>query len=280
MISAERRRRILQAVHHEGATSVRDLAERMAVSESTIRRDLQVLDKDGELVRTYGGAIALEGRPAGEIPRQDDAHGTSTPGGVSVDGRDGDNRERPFALAASSDRPLKRRVAAAAAGLITDGDVVILDIGTTTPLVAELLRGRDVTVITSNLAVFDVLRDDEAVRLVLLGGVVRRHYQSLVGSVTGQVLTHLNADVVLLSCTGVRTNGRVVDNMAVEEPIKRAMVEAAEKVVLLATETKFPGTGSLRLCSVTELDVLITTEGADPVPLQLCREAGGKVIIT
>jgi DeoR/GlpR family transcriptional regulator of sugar metabolism len=279
VISAERRRRILHAVHHEGATSVRDLAERMEVSESTIRRDLQVLDKDGELVRTYGGAIALEDRTAGEALRAEVLRPQPVTGDASFEGGS-ENRERPFDLVATTDRPLKERVAAAAAASIDDGDVVILDIGTTTPLVAELLRGRDLTVITSNLAVFDVLRDDDAVRLVLLGGVVRRNYQSLVGSVTGQVLSHLNADTVLLSCTGVRNNGRVVDNMAVEEPIKRAMIEAAEKVVLLATETKFPGTGSLRLCSVSEVDVLITTEGADPAPLQLCRDAGGKVIIT
>lgn len=280
MISAERRRRILHAVHHEGATSVRDLAERMEVSESTIRRDLQVLDKDGELVRTYGGAIALEDRTAGEALRREVLQPQPATGDASFEGGGSENRERPFDLVVAADRPLKQRVAAAAADLIDDGDVVILDIGTTTPLVAELLRGRDVTVITSNLAVFDVLRDDEAVRLVLLGGVVRRNYQSLVGSVTGQALSHLNADVVLLSCTGVRNNGRVVDNMAVEEPVKRAMIEAAEKVVLLATETKFPGTGSLRLCSVSEVDVLITTGGADPAPLKLCRDAGGKVIIT
>lgn len=279
MISAERRRRILYAVHHEGATSVRDLAERMEVSESTIRRDLQVLDEDGELVRTYGGAIALEDRTAGEALRAEVLRPQPATGAASFEGGS-ENRERPLDLVATTDRPLEERVAAAAAASIDDGDVVILDIGTTTPLVAELLRGRDLTVITSNLAVFDVLRDDDAVRLVLLGGVVRRNHQSLVGSVTRQVLSHLNADTVLLSCTGVRNNGRVVDDMAVEEPIKRAMIEAAEKVVLLATETKFPGTGSLRLCSVSEVDVLITTEGADPAPLQLCRDAGGKVIIT
>ncbi len=255
----------------------------MAVSESTIRRDLQVLNKDGELVRTYGGAIALEERTsrapalAGPSSR---AHVEADEGPASTDGWEGNNLERPFDMESAADRPLKERVAFAAAELINDGDVVILDIGTTTPLVAERLRGRDITVITSNLAVFDVLRNDESVRLVMLGGVVRRNYRSLVGSVTGQMLSHLNADVVLLSCTGVRNNGRVVDNMAVEEPIKRAMIEAAEKVVLLATEAKFPGTGSLRLCSVTDLDVLITTEGADPVPLQLCRDVGGKVIIT
>jgi DeoR/GlpR family transcriptional regulator of sugar metabolism len=257
VISAERRRRILHAVHHEGATTVRDLAERMEVSESTIRRDLQALNKDGELVRTYGGAISVE------------------PGFKA-----GDDKERPRTVVAAAGRDLKDRMAVAAAELIKDGDVAILDIGTTTPLVAERLRGRDVTVITSNLAVFDILRDDESVRLVMLGGVVRRTYQSLAGAVTSQMLAHLNADVLMLSCTGVRANGRVVDNMAVEEPVKQAMIDAAEKVVLLAGEAKFPGTGSLRLCSVTDIDVLVTTEGADPTPLQLCRDAGGKVIVT
>jgi DeoR/GlpR family transcriptional regulator of sugar metabolism len=67
--------------------------------------------------------------------------------------------------------------------------------------------------------------------------------------------------------------------MAVEVPVKQAMIEAADQVVLLATELKFPGRGSFRLCGLSDVDTLITTEGADAPTLQLCRDAGGKVVI-
>jgi DeoR/GlpR family transcriptional regulator of sugar metabolism len=257
VISRERHNRIVRALRADGSASVRELATALQVSESTIRRDLEVLDRNGELVRTYGGAVVN--------PRA-----TVEEGGRS-------DVEQPFS--AGGDDPLKQRVAAAAASLVPDGGVVILDIGTTTPLVAQHLCGRDVTVITTNLAVFDELRDDDAVRLVLLGGVVRRNYRSLVGSLAELALGKVSADMVFLTCTGVRANGHVVDNMAVEAPIKQAMIAASDRVVLLAAETKFPGSGALRLCSLTDVDTLVTTAGAPEETLAICRNAGREVIV-
>ncbi|AGP58044.1 hypothetical protein M271_33145 [Streptomyces rapamycinicus NRRL 5491] len=240
--------------------SVRELAENLQVSESTIRRDLTLLDRNGELLRTYGGAALSP-------------HGAAEAAGAEVE------PETPFDQVISRDEALKEAIAEEAVKLVEDDSVIVLDIGTTPLAIARRLRGRPVTVITSSLPVLDVLRDDEAVRLVMLGGVLRRNYQSLVGSLTEQALRQVSADLLFLSCTGVRPNGHVVDNMAVEAPLKQAMIETAGKVVLVAVETKFPGTGSLRVCSLSDLDVLITTSGADPNTLQLCREADGKVIL-
>jgi DeoR/GlpR family transcriptional regulator of sugar metabolism len=169
-------------------------------------------------------------------------------------------------------------MAVEAARLVGDGDVVVLDIGSSTPLVARELRGRPVTIITSNLAVLDEVRDDDAVELVLLGGVLRRNQQSLVGPLSEQVLGQLSADVMFLSCTGVR-GGRVLDNMAVEAPIKHAMIAASQRIVLLASELKFPGSGALRLCSLDEVDVLITTPGTPEEEFSERRKNGGKVIV-
>ena len=257
MILRERQNRIISALRTDGAASVRELAEALSVSESTIRRDLEILDRDGELTRTYGGAVLL---PRTTI----EEHGAHRPEGT---------------FDQTTDADLKERMAVAAAAMVQDGSVVVLDIGTTTPLLARHLRGRDITVITSNLAVFDELRDDESVRLVLLGGVVRRNYRTLVGSLAELALSQVSADIVFLSCTGVRANGHVVDNMAVEAPIKQAMIAASDRIVLLASEAKFPGTGALRLCSLTDVDALVTTTGAPDETLALCRNAGGEVTI-
>ncbi|WP_375425687.1 DeoR/GlpR family DNA-binding transcription regulator [uncultured Friedmanniella sp.] len=258
MILRERQDRIVGVLRSGGAASVRDLARSLEVSESTIRRDLDRLDRNGELVRTYGGAVL---RPGETVTERGDPH----------------RWEGPFA--AEADLELKSRVAARAAELVADDAVVLLDIGTTTPLVARRLRGRPVTVITSNLAVVDELRDDRSVRLVVLGGVFRRNYRSLVGSLTAAALAQVSADLVVLSCTGVRPSGHVVDNMAVEAPIKQAMIAAADRVAVVASETKFPGTGSLRLCSLADVDYLVTTPGARTETLDKCREAGGEVIL-
>lgn len=255
-----RRTKILDALATDGAASVRDLAEALAVSESTIRRDLQMLDQNGELVRTYGGAIV---QPRTTI---------TAPGEPTA-------LERPWSVDNAEAQPTKQAMAKLAASIVEDEAVVLLDIGTTTPFVAQELRGRPVTVITSNTAVLDVLRDDDTVRLIMLGGVLRRNYRSLVGSLTQAALDQISADIVFLSCTGVRDNGFVVDNMAVEAPIKSKMIEVSERTVLLASAPKFPGTGSLRLCSVADVDILITSEGANETALDICRGAGGKVMI-
>ena len=258
MILRERQDRIVSALRSGGAASVRDLAQSLQVSESTIRRDLDLLDRNGELTRTYGGAVLR-------------------PGETVTDSGDPLRLEAPFSADTGID--LKQRVAERAATLVPDESVLLLDIGTTTPLVARRLRGRSVTVITSNLAVLDELRDDTTVRLVMLGGVFRRNYRSFVGSLTQSALTQVSADLLFLSCTGVRPSGHVVDNMAVEAPIKQAMIAAADRIVLLATELKFPGTGALRLCGLADVNSVVTTAGANPETLELCRQAGGQVII-
>ncbi|MFT4044428.1 MAG: DeoR/GlpR family DNA-binding transcription regulator [Gordonia sp. (in: high G+C Gram-positive bacteria)] len=256
MLLAQRHALLLETLA-SGGRSVAELAQALNVSESTVRRDLDILAKAGELERSYGGAMLTRGSRA-----------TTTDAGTP---------EAPMSPH-RDDLPIRMAIATEAAGLVSDGEVVVLDIGSTTPLVARLLRGRPVTIITSNLAVLDEVRDDSEVELVLLGGVLRRNYQSLVGPLAEQIISQLSADVMFLSCTGVRS-GRVVDNMAVEVPIKQALVAASQRIVLLASEHKFPGTGAMRLCDLDDIDVLITSAGTPAEELSAARESGRKVVV-
>jgi DeoR/GlpR family transcriptional regulator of sugar metabolism len=260
VISRGRQNSILTKMREDGSASVRELAQEFEVSESTIRRDLELLDRNGELTRTHGGAVLM-------------------PRATVSTASDPERLERPFGVASPDEERRKVAIAAAAARMVPDNAILLLDIGTTTPHLARQLRGRPVTVITSNIAVFDELREEESVRLVLLGGVVRRNYQSLVGSLTQQALRDVSADFAFLTCTGVRPDGRVVDNMAVEAPVKQALIAAAGRIVLLATEAKFPGTGAMRICDLSDVDTVITTSGADEGTLDRYRQAGGKVVL-
>jgi DeoR/GlpR family transcriptional regulator of sugar metabolism len=241
---------IMRRVRLSGATSVRDLASQLGVSPSTIRRDLEVLDRDGTLRRVRGGALA-----------------------------DADT-DRPFAEVAAADEQDKEAVAARAARLVRDGEVILLDIGTTTMRLARRLRGRRVTVVTSSLAVLDALRADPEVELLLLGGMVRRTYHSLVGVLTETALSQVVADRVFLGASGVRPDGQLVDTTLAEVPLKRAMIAAAGQVVLLVDRHKFPGTGALRVCGPEDIDVLVTNEGADATTLRHCAAAGAEVLLT
>ncbi|GAA3510069.1 DeoR/GlpR family DNA-binding transcription regulator [Streptosporangium album] len=241
----------MRRVRLSGATSVSDLARQLGVSPSTIRRDLEVLDRDGTLRRVRGGAFA------------------------SVDADD----DLPFAEVAALDEQDKEAVAVRAAQLVRDGDVILLDIGTTTMRLARQLRGRRVTVITSSLAVFDVLRSDPAIELLLLGGMVRRTYHSLVGVLTEEALRQVCADRVFLGTSGVRPDGQLVDSTLAEVPVKRAMIAAAGQVVLLADRHKFPGTGALRVCGPEDIDVIVTNQGTDETTLRNCAAAGAEVLL-
>ncbi|GAA4917645.1 DeoR/GlpR family transcriptional regulator of sugar metabolism [Nonomuraea thailandensis] len=256
MLQRLRHAEIMRRVRASGATSVRDLASQLGVSPSTIRRDLEVLDRDGTLRRVRGGAL-----PCTE--------------GLHADA----DADRPFAEVAGTDGQDKEAVAARAARLVADGEVVLLDIGTTTMRLARRLRGRRITVVTSSLAVLDVLRSDPEVELLLLGGMVRRPYHSLVGVLTEAALSQVVADRVFLGASGVRPDGQLVDTTLAEVPLKRAMIAAAGQVVLLVDRHKFPGTGALRVCGPEDIDMIVTNDGADEATLRACAAAGAEILL-
>lgn len=250
---AARQRSIVGRLRARGVASTEELAELCGVSVATVRRDLIELERLGSLRRVHGGAV---------------------PTGVA----DADAL-RGFAEVAATDAADKAAVARRAAAMVSDGDSVVLDIGTTTMLLARELRGRHVTVVTASLAVLDVLRDDDAVELILLGGIVRRTYHSLVGSLTEDALRQVQGSHVFLGASGVRADGTVLDTTAVEVPVKRALLQAGDTSVLLVDRHKMPGTGSLRVCDAGAVDVVLTNEGADPATLTACRAAGTEVVL-
>ncbi|MEU8268463.1 DeoR/GlpR family DNA-binding transcription regulator [Sphaerisporangium sp. NPDC049002] len=271
MLQHVRHAEIMARVRLAGATSVRDLAAQLGVSPSTIRRDLEILDRDGTLTRVRGGALAGGGAGGGV------SAGGGAPGGLVAGAGDDLASGRPE----SPGERDKDAVAARAARLVRDGDVVLLDVGSTTVRLARHLSGRRVTVVTSSLAVVDVLRGDSAVELLLLGGMLRRApHSSLVGVLTEEALRQVSADRVFLSASGVRPDGQVTDSTIAEVPLKRAMMVAAGQVVLLVDRHKFPGNGALRVCGPEELDVVVTNEGADEPTVRTLTGAGAQVLLT
>ena len=132
--------------------------------------------------------------------------------------------------------------------------------------------------ITSNLAVLEELADDPGIELLLLGGMLRRQYRSLVGFLTEDNLRQVHADVLFLGTSGVRPDGRVMDTTVVEVPVKRAMIAASDQVILLADSAKFPGRGMAGVCGPGQLDILVTNTPAEPLTAARLREAGVTVI--
>lgn len=237
MLPAQRRQQMLRAVR-SGTAHVAELAESFGVSEMTVRRDLATLEREGKLERVHGGAI----------------HAAT---------------EKPFAETVVERYDAKDRIGAAAAKLVEDGQTVMVDIGTTTLQLARHLHGARITVVTTSLAVYEELLPDDDIELVLPGGMVRRNYRSLVGVLAEDSLRQLKADVLFLGTSGVDEDAGVWDTTMVEVPIKRAMIAASDRVVLLADAQKFSTGAVVRVCGADDLDQVVTDA---PVP---ARHAAG-----
>ena len=244
---------VMRRLKAEGALTVEQLCAAADVSPATMRRDLDALEAEGLINRVRGGAV-LRSPVEQQLVDADTA--------------------LPFATVVGADTDDKAAVARCAAGLVADGDVVLLDIGTTTMMLAQQLRGRSITVVTASLAVLDVLREDAKVELILLGGQVRRTYHSLVGSLTEDSLRQVRANVAFIGVSGVRSDGTVLDTTAVEVPVKRSLIHAADRAVVVADRHKFPGTGALRVCGTAELAGVVTNRGADAITLDTLRRDG------
>jgi len=248
MLPERRQELSLRALHTGSSGTVTALAQQIGASEATIRRDLTQLASEGLLRRVYGGALPL----------------------VTADD--------PFLDVADVRAEEKDAIAARCATLIKDGETVLLDIGTTAHRVAQQLHGRSLTVITSSLAVLEELQDDESIQLVLLGGMVRRGYRSLVGFLTEDNLRQMHADRLILGTSGIRPDGQVMDTTVVEVPVKRAMIAASDLVVLVADIGKFPGSGMSRVCGPEEIDIVVTNASADVTTAAALTGAGVEVI--
>jgi DeoR/GlpR family transcriptional regulator of sugar metabolism len=247
MLTTTRQTHILNSLRADGEVTVEDLADQFGVSSSTIRRDLKALSADGLLRRVRGGgSIEPDRVPFVDVQQQQPAE--------------------------------KSRIAAAGAALVSDGDIVLLDIGTTTALLARALRGRRITVVTSSLAVVDQLRDDDAVELIVLGGAIRKNYNSMVGTLTEQALAQIRATICFLGTSGIRDNGTIMDTTGMEVPIKRAMIESSQYVVVLADATKLPGIGLLSVCGPESLDCVITDADPDGATVRSLQDNDVEVI--
>ncbi len=243
-----------EIVNIRGSMSVADLVDSLAVSEATVRRDLDDLARRGLLERVRGGACRQRAaiRPEADL--------------------------NPFAVVAEQASQEKHRIARLAVDRIDDGDVVALDAGTTVFAMCEHLRSRRITVVTASLAVVRVLATASTIDLVVMGGVLRSNYESMVGVLTESCLRQVRVDAAFLGAAGVRSDGAVLDSTPSEVPIKRAMLEISSRSWLLADHQKFPGSGFLEIAPLTEFTGLITDHGLSPQQLSLPPESHLEVL--
>ncbi len=214
----------------------------MKSSPLTIRRDLAILEEQGRLRRTHGGAIALE--PLLYEPFRHDS---------------------TFQQEVTRCAQEKRRIAAAAASLIGDGQTIALNPGTTTTLIGRCIpRRRGITVLVNTINVAMELASRSDLKVIVTGGQLRGVWFSLVGPLAVAATSQLFVDKVFLGVNGIHhTRGLTVYDQD-EAAVSRSLVQQAKQVLVVADHTKLGAVATSLVCSTDEVDVLITDNGAPP----------------
>jgi DeoR/GlpR family transcriptional regulator of sugar metabolism len=246
-----RQMEILKRLRARGECSVEMLAEEFDVSGMTVRRDLQELAREGKVTRTHGGAA-----PSSQVSFQ-----------------------FGFLRRMNELQPQKQAIADLAAGLVTDGQSILLDSGTTTLALARQLKARrGITVITTSLPIAAELFACEGVEILLLGGLLRHDSPDLTGAVTEANLETLHADIAFLGADAVDAEGNAYNASPQLARMLGKMNSASERTCVVADCTKLARRALVRYATAEDYDTLITDDGADPRVIATLEQHGIHVL--
>jgi DeoR family fructose operon transcriptional repressor len=250
MYAPERQQRIMDEARRAGRVEVGVLAEQLGVAAETVRRDLTALERRGTLRRVHGGAIPVE------------------------------RLELEPSLATRSTRltSQKRAIAARALEELPTQGTILLDSGSTTQAIAELLPpDADLTVLTNSFAIASILATHPGVRLYLLGGRVRGRTGAAVGDWTMSALSGVYVDVAFLGTNGLSVERGLTTPDQAEALAKQAMVAAARRSVVVTDSTKVGHTHLHRFAALADIDLVLTDSGLDDETASEIELAGPEV---
>ncbi|GFP28114.1 DeoR family transcriptional regulator, fructose operon transcriptional repressor [Candidatus Hakubella thermalkaliphila] len=252
MLAPERQKKIVQLLREAGTVYVSDLSQRFDVSEETIRRDLDRLEREGVAHRIHGGAISFE-------------HTRIEPS---------------YRAKLHLNTEQKQTIAAEAAKMVEEGDTVILDMSTTTVFLAkELRRKRDITVVTNFPLVINEFADASNVTVVSTGGTLNRPGFCLVGHETEEFVRGLHVDKTFLSTKAISVEYGLTEGDLANIAVKKLMIAAAKQVILLADSSKFGSVAFAQLAPLSAIDVIVTDDRISPEQVTEIEELGIKVIV-
>lgn len=228
---------IEEYVKHHGSVSLDDLCQRFQVSKNTIRRDIQDLEGRQIVKKVYGGVVV--NKPESPIPLS----------------------QRQMTM-----QPEKTRIARKAAEFVNDGDILLIDAGSTTAhLIEHVTDRRDLTIITNSIPVLSAALAYDQVHVLVTGGDLLRSTNSLIGPDAAAMLNNLNAHTAFLAATSVSLEKGVTNSTTFEVEIKKTMMAVSAQRILLVDHTKFDTVSLVTFAELRELDVLIT-DAAPPAP--------------
>ena len=252
VIPAERRRRILASTRSKGVASVEAMAGELGVSETTLRRDLRVLETQGLLQRTRGGAVIREG--------------------IAL--------EPTYFEKSSEAMDEKEAIGLAAADLVAAGDSILIGPGTTTMQLAKQLRSiADLTVVTNSLLVVDALVDVPRIEVIVTGGMLRHSTRALVGPAVVESLNRLRVSQVFISGNGLSVARGLTTPDTLVGATDRGLVACGGQIVVLADHTKIGRETMCQTIDLEDIDILVTDAGADQEALEELGVGGMEIVV-
>jgi DeoR family fructose operon transcriptional repressor len=243
----ERRNKIIELINKESKVKVINLSKLFGISEVTIRNDLSELENAGVLERIRGGAIST----------------SKAYYNMSLHERLKENEQE------------KKIIAVEAASMVSDGDTVIINSGTTTLLTSlELKSVKNLTIVTNSLSIAREVGHYKNFHVILLGGSLNPQYQFTYGDDTISQLKRYRADKLILSADGVSVDEGITTYHHLEAEVNRQMIVRANKTIVVADYSKIGRESFMHIESLDSVDVLITNQNANQQEIQSIREKG------
>jgi DeoR/GlpR family transcriptional regulator of sugar metabolism len=248
MLLDRRRLQILETIEQQGFVSLQDLVGRVGASESTVRRDLEHLDRIGQIRRTRGGAAYV---------------------GESLS----DLEER-----STKSLREKQAIAKVAASLVEPGEAILLDGGTTTLEVARQLLGKSLQVVTNSLPILNLLVNQPQIELMQIGGYLHPKTGVALGPLAVHALQHIHVRRLFMSVGGLTEKGLFNSNTLLVET-ERSMMAAAEEIVVVTDSSKLGHAALAHLCPLEKVNRLVVDSGITPEWKDTFARAGIEVLI-
>lgn len=233
MLAIERRNSILEKLQSEKRVVVSELSSQYGVSEETIRRDLEKLENDGLVIKSYGGAVLNE-------------HSVF---------------DLPFNVRKNKQIVEKQQIAELLAGIVRDGEAIMLDASSTSVYIAKRLKDKKkLTVITNSVEVLVELYDMSEWNVISTGGVSRQKSFALVGAHTDELISSYHVDKAIISCKGLDIQGGFTDADELNASCKRRMLRAAKERILTVDSSKFGEVAFKKIADWADITTIVTDQ--------------------
>lgn len=254
LLAPERRAEIARMIQLDGSVRVSNLCGLFNVTEETIRRDLETLEKEGLLERTYGGAIGPK-RISYESPYYD---------------REGRHQAK------------KMQIAEAVCNMVNEHETILLDASSTALYTARALvtRKNSLTIMTNSLAIVHELRHENRFTVLCTGGTLRETSLSFVGPHAERALEAYHVDKAIISCKGLDAERGLTDTNELEVEMKKLMLTAANEVIAIVDSSKWGYVGFALIGPPNSVDHIVTDDGVDPAEVSRMEKHGVKVSVS